>query len=102
MARMGERRCRVEPHARRTESMECGKRSLVGAASHRARVRSEVRSHARRSLPARRDLPAMAAGQATARLPLRSTGSHNALRTRAHLLVGIERLLRWTHFFRDM
>ena len=54
-------------HAGRAEPLERGQGSVVGAAAHRARVRGEVRPHAGRSLPPRRDLPALAAGQAAAR-----------------------------------
>ena len=43
--------------ARRTEPMERGEGPVVGAAADRARLRGEVRPHAGRSVPARRDLP---------------------------------------------
>ena len=46
--------------ARRTEPMERRERSVVGAASHRAGLRSEVRPHAGRSLSPCRDLSSLA------------------------------------------
>jgi ATP-dependent DNA ligase len=93
LARVGERRRRIEPHAWRAEPLERRQGPLVGTAEDRARLRSEVRPHAGRSLPARRAVPALASRQAPAGLPLRSARGHEALRARAHLLIRIERLL---------
>src|SRR5262249_32293136 len=61
--------------------------------------RSEVRPHAGRSFPSRGHLPALAARQAAARLPLRSARSHQALRIGEDLLVRIERLLSRPQIF---
>ena len=67
-------------HAWRTEPMECGKRSVVGTAPHRTRVRGEVRPHAGRSLPACGDVSPLARRQVAERLPLRSARSHSGFR----------------------
>jgi ATP-dependent DNA ligase len=49
-----EDRSRGDADAGRTEPVERRQGSVVGAAAHRARLRSEVRPHAGRSLPPRR------------------------------------------------
>ena len=67
-------------HARRPEPMERGQGSVVGAAAHRARVRGEVRPPAGRPLPARGDVPALAARQGRRGLPLRPARGDDALR----------------------
>src|SRR5205823_746854 len=59
-------------HARRDLPLEPREGPLLGAAADRARVRSGLRSPARRSLPPRHHLPALAARQAAAGVPLRS------------------------------
>ena len=73
---------RDEPHARRPEPLERGKRSVVGAVADRARLRGQVRPHAGGSFPSRRGLSAMAARQTAERLPLRPARGHDALRAR--------------------
>ena len=82
------RRSEHDAHARRAEPLERRQGSVVGAAAHRARVRGEVRPPAGRSLPPRGDVPALAARQAAARLPLRSARGHDALRAREGLRRG--------------
>ena len=65
VARVGvEAEDETHAHARRTEPLERRQGPVVGAAAHRARVRGEVRPPAGRSLPPRRDLPALAPRQA--------------------------------------
>ncbi len=64
--------------ARRAEPMERRQRSVVGAATHRAGVRSEVRPHAGRSLPPCGDVPALA--RATRRRRTAATISSRSLR----------------------
>src|SRR5205823_7299190 len=59
-------------HARRDLPLEPREGPLLGAAADRASVRSGLRSPARRSLPPRHHLPALAARQAAAGVPLRS------------------------------
>jgi ATP dependent DNA ligase-like protein len=76
------------PHARRPEPLERGERSLVGAAADRAGLRGEVRPPAGRSLSPRGSLPAMAAGQAAERLPLRSARGYEGVRAREGLRRG--------------
>ena len=66
--------------AGRPEPLECRQGSVVGAAAHRARMRSEVRPHAGRSLPACGDVSALARRQAAGRLPLRSARGHSGFR----------------------
>jgi ATP-dependent DNA ligase len=53
-----------DTHAGRPEPLERGKGSVVGGASNRARLRSEIRSHAGLEVPSRGDLLAMATRQA--------------------------------------
>ena len=65
--------------------MERRQRSVVGTASHRAGVRSEIRPHAGRSLSPRGGLSALAARQASGRLHLRSVGGYDPLRAREGL-----------------
>ena len=57
-----------------------GKDLSLGGAAARARVRSEIRPPAGRSLPPCRRVPALAPGQAAAGLPLRPAGSDDAVR----------------------
>ena len=114
LARLGRAgRRRRDAHARRPEPLERGQGPVVGAAAHRARVRGEVRPPAGRPLPARGDLPALAARQAARGLPLRPARGHSRRpswpRSSAagtdlgraigrgaapRVVVGIERLLR--------
>ena len=83
---MGRRRAaRDHQNARRSEPLERREGPVVGAAPHRARVRGEVRPHAGRSVPPRVGVPALAARQAAARVPLRSARSHDAVRARQSL-----------------
>ena len=96
------RRRRIEPHAWCAKPLERGQGFVMGAAAHRARMRGEVRSHAGRSLPSRSHLPALAARQAAAGLPLRPARSHPTLRARENLLVGIERRLSGPQLFGHM
>ena len=67
------------------EPLERRQGSVVGAAAHRARVRGEVRPPAGRPLPPRGHLPALAAGQAAGRLPLRPARGHDSVRAREGL-----------------
>ena len=57
-----------------------GKDLVLGGAAHRARLRGEVRSSARRSFPPCHAVPTMAPGQVTRGVPLRPARSHDALR----------------------
>ena len=71
----GERR-----DAWRPEPMERRQGPVVGAAAHRARVRSEIRPHAGRPVPPRRGVPALARRQAAVGLRLRPARGHDSLR----------------------
>ena len=71
---------RISADAWRTESMECRQGFVVGAAPHRACVRSEVRPHAGRSIPPRRHVPPLARRQGAEGLQLRSARSYSGLR----------------------
>src|SRR5262249_29119169 len=66
--------------AGREEPLERGQGPVLGAASHRARLRGEVRSPAGPSFPARGDVPALAARQIPGGLPLRSARGDAGLR----------------------
>ena len=85
VARLG--RGRRLTDAGRPEPLERRKRSFVGTAPHRARGGSEIRPPAGQSISSRDDLSALAAGQTAEGLPLRSAGSHRALRA----LTGVRR-----------
>ena len=77
--------------ARRDQSLEPRPGPLLGATPGRARLRGRLRSPARRPLPARHQVPALAGGSLAPRVPLRSAGGHSALRARPHLWL----TLRW-------
>src|SRR5438132_887400 len=90
---MGAGRRAERPHARRAESLERRQGPLVGAAAHRAGVRGEIRPLAGRPLPPRRDVPALAAGQAARCLSLRPARGRAPLPARQGLLVRVEAFL---------
>src|SRR5206468_11705155 len=97
--------------------MESRQESELGAAAARAGLRGRVRSHAGLALSARRAVRALAPGQATRGVPLRSAGGHAGLRARACLrrarlarpvraapgiVVGVGRLLGGTLVLRNV
>src|SRR2546428_4512337 len=99
MARLGRRRCGIRAHARRTEPLERGQGPFLGALADRTRVRSEVRPSAGGPLPARGDLPALAARQAAEGMPLRPARGHETLRARERVRGRSTEALSDTFFF---
>ena len=85
LARVGGIERRGSAHARRPQPLERGQGFVVGAAAHRARVRGHLRPSARRPLPPRGRVRALACRQAASRLRLRSARGHSARRARRDL-----------------
>src|SRR6185503_6477999 len=85
LARMGRGHGRLAANAGRPEPVEPGQGPVLGAATHRARVRGEVRPPAGGPLPPRHHLPALAPRQAPGGLPLRSARGDAARRAGADL-----------------
>ena len=94
LARLGQRRRRREPHARRAEPLERRQGPVLGGAAARARLRSEIRPSAGRSLPPCRRVRALAPGQGAAGLPLRPARSDDAFRVVGGFFGGLEEILR--------
>ena len=110
VAGMGGSTGRDDAYARRPEPLERRQGPVMGAAAHRARLRSEVRPHAGHAVPPRGRLPALArrqAADATAattssrsrpltsfrRCSARRRGVADAFPVVGHVLVGVQWLL---------
>src|SRR5690606_41402374 len=84
-----EHRVWVRADARRTEPLEPVEGHVVGAAAARAGVPGDVRLSAGAAVPARRDVPALAPRQASARVHVRPARSDGAVRTEAGVRIAV-------------
>jgi hypothetical protein len=75
----------IDAHARRTEPLEPGQGSLLGAPARGAGMRGQIRPSPGRPFPARGRLRALASRQTPAGLPLRSARGHTSRGARGDL-----------------